>query len=225
MPNRMRTLALLSVALLLPAPMLWAQQQPTGFFGQITDFETGRPVASAQVVVTVSWELQTRNLTRENGAYQVQVFGGGVYDVAVSGEGYWSQFRRNVPVQDGQTLRLDWALRPVTADQVQGMGRVVGFVQDAQGRGVGNTWLVLVQLGDDGVLHPVGAAVSGNPTGLYELQWYPPGAYGVVAYAPGRPQPLTRDDVRVPAGNAVRVDFMFPAAQQPPTPAPGPAPQ
>lgn len=219
MPTRTHQLALLVVCLLLVAPTLRAQQQPTGFFGQITDFETGRPVAGAQIAVTVAWQLRTRNWSGENGAYQVQVFGAGLYDVVVSADGYGSQFRRTVPVENGQTARLDWALRPLTADQVQAMGRIVGFVQDEQGRGIGNTWLLITQVAEDGVPHPVGVTTSENPTGLYELQWYPPGRYGVVAYAPGQPQPDARDDLRIQPGRSVRLDFHIPM-QPPPQPAP-----
>ncbi|MFW6156488.1 MAG: carboxypeptidase-like regulatory domain-containing protein, partial [Armatimonadota bacterium] len=60
------------------------------------------------------------------------------------------------------------------------LGRIVGFVRNPQGQPVGKATLVLVR-----GAAPVGATQPENPTGVYELEWYPPGTYSVLGTAPG----------------------------------------
>jgi hypothetical protein len=73
-------------------------------------------------------------------------------------------------------------------------------VRNAAGEPLTNATLVLLK-----GPNPVGVARAQAPTGVYELDWYPPASYTVVVTAPGH-NPATYQGKQIAAGESLWLD-------------------
>lgn len=128
----------------------------------------------------------------------------GKYTLVVSASARVSVIR-TVTVPDGGETEVGVELPKLTGDDYKTRGRIVGFVKGANGKPIANATLVLVK-----DRSPVGAARPGNATGVYELEWYPPGSYKVIVEAPGyKSKAYARQQIT--AGAAKRLDVTLQA--------------
>jgi len=128
----------------------------------------------------------------------------GDYTLAVSAPAYVS-VTRAVTVPDGACADVWVKLAKLTEEHFAARGRVVGTVKNADGNPVVNAILVLMK-GDD----PVGSTRPVNDDGIYELEWYPPGTYSVIAVAPGFNR-ATYTGLKLSAGARVWLDVVLQA--------------
>ena len=126
----------------------------------------------------------------------------GNYALVASASRY-NSVTRAVTVPDGGEAEVWLELTKLTDNDYKTRGRVVGFVKDANGDPVANVTLTLMK-----VNKPVGAARPVNATGVYELEWYPPGTYTVIAVAPGF-KTGTYAGQRLAAGTSTRLDVVL----------------
>lgn len=128
----------------------------------------------------------------------------GKYTLVVSAKTYRS-VARAVVVQDGAQADVTIELTKLTKEDYKARGRVVGFVKGADDNPIGNATLVLMK-----GKGPVGAARPANATGIYELEWYPPGTYAVIVAAPGF-KAATYTGQQITAGASTWLDVVLQA--------------
>lgn len=167
----------------------------------VTPTVAGKPgVTGARIVLTKgSTVVGTFSPKGKDGLYQLSC-SPGTYDIAVSVRGHKTVVRRGVVVKQG-SLRTTMVLRKFKAADYKRLGRVVGFVKNAQGEGINDALLWLLK--DRKV---IGATHSEAASGVYELEWYEPGTYSVACFADGY-QPEDVHNVKIAAGQSVRIDF------------------
>lgn len=124
----------------------------------------------------------------------------GACTVVASASGHASATQA-VTVPDGGAAEVWLELTKLGADDYESLGRIVGFVKDTAGKPVTGAVLVLLR-GDDAV----GTARAQGPTGVYELEWYAPGTYVVVAQGTGHKR-ATLAGQTISAGASTRLDI------------------
>ncbi len=107
------------------------------------------------------------------------------------------------PVGGGQSS-LSLALDALQPEQFKRLGRIVGFVKSSAGPPLGNATLLMLRDG-----RPVGVTQTQNASGIYELEWYPPGTYTVLGTAPGF-APRAYPGQKVTAGQALWLEVTLP---------------
>jgi hypothetical protein len=130
----------------------------------------------------------------------------GKYALLVSAKQYKS-VTRAVGVADGAQTEVSVELARFTNEDYKTLGRIVGFVKAADDSPVANATLVLMR-GEK----PAGAARPTNATGVYELEWYPPGTYAVMVAAPGF-NTATYAGQQVAAGASTWLDVVLQKAE------------
>ncbi|MFO8078972.1 MAG: carboxypeptidase-like regulatory domain-containing protein [Armatimonadota bacterium] len=144
----------------------------------VVDGASGTPVDRAVVAVVSGDSVLAAGRTNAQGVWSATVRGGSAR-ITASRRLYTSATSAPVKLNEGATqVRLK--LTKQQSSDYRRFGRVVGFVRNPQGQPVGNATLVLIK--GNG---PVGATQPENATGVYELEWYPPGTYAVLGTAPG----------------------------------------
>jgi len=123
----------------------------------------------------------------------------GKYVLVVSAPGYRSS-SSTVTVPDGGEAEAWVRLEKFRKQDYRALGRVVGFVKNAAGAPVGDCLLVLLK---NKAL--VGTATPQKKTGVYELEWYPPGVYTVLVIAKGY-KTVDYHGVELRAGKSTRLD-------------------
>lgn len=146
---------------------------------QVTDRANGTPLAKTVVVLFAEGAVKAVGRTNAEGAW-----GGQVAPTkrltAVASKGLYVSAVRVVDATETATVQIHFELQRQASENFKRLGRIVGFVRGEENKPVGNATLVLLKKGK-----PVGVAQPENATGVYELQFYPPGKYTVMATAPG----------------------------------------
>lgn len=233
--------------LLRPVPPI----QTGSLAGKVTDALSGSPVVRA---VVTAWPLSTvspvdqpnqarvqappatpemdaqrsiRTFTDENGEYKFPRLPVGPIQITVRALDY-EPARGHVRILPGQTVTLDFTLRPVPPT-----GSIVGLVTELTSSGIPGKpipgalvtlipWDIAVA--EDAATGIVNEAVDPagsifrtktNNRGWYEFPRVPAGRYIVLVQKPNY-QPARRP-VSLPAGETVRVDFMLRPVNTPPT--------
>jgi Ca-activated chloride channel family protein len=107
------TLITLLLAMLLPT----APADETGsVFGVITDTKTGDPLAYANVVI-VDKRLGAMSLT--DGTYRITGVPAGTYDLKAMMMGYTTEVKRNVVVEKGNEVEVNFAMQQTIVGQTQ----------------------------------------------------------------------------------------------------------
>ncbi len=143
----------------------------------VVDAGSGAAVSKATVAVVSGDSVLAVGRTNSQGVWSGTVTGG-TARVTASKTLYASATSAPISLDADRQVRLQ-VTKHRSAD-FKRFGRIVGFVRNTAGQPVGNATLVLVK-GNAAV----GCARPENATGVYELEWYPPGAYSVLATAPG----------------------------------------
>jgi hypothetical protein len=144
----------------------------------VVDGNSGTPLAKAVVAVVSGDSVLATGRTNAQGVWSATVTGD-TARITASKRLYASATSAPVALKDDAAqIRLELT-KQQSADYKR-FGRIVGFVRNAQGQSVANATLVLLKGSG-----PVGATQPENPTGVYELEWYPPGKYSVLGTAPG----------------------------------------
>jgi bacillopeptidase F len=124
----------------------------------------------------------------------------GTYSVVASASGYASE-TQSVTVPEGGEAEVSFELRKLSGDDYKALGRIVGYAANAADEPIAGTTLVLITGGAI-----VGSAKPVGEKGVYELEWYPPGTYAVVATAPGYKRVVFTGQSIV-AGESTRLDI------------------
>lgn len=141
----------------------------------VTDKASGAAISKATVALVVGGNVVAAGRTDGNGAWTgptVSADGWVVVDKKL-----YAPAARQVSAGQGP---LSVALEGLQTEQFKNLGRIVGFVKSTAGQPLSNATLVMVRDG-----RPVGVTQPQNASGVYELEWYPPGTYTVLATAPG----------------------------------------
>ena len=142
-----------------------------------TDAATGAALANVLVVVAEGNSVLAVGRTSAGGAFTCSVTTAGATVIAARDLYVTDTRPLTIGAQGEQSIAF--ALRKHQPEDFNRLGRIVGFVRSGTGTPIPNATLVLLREGT-----PVGAAQPKNPTGVYELQWYRPGTYSVMATAP-----------------------------------------
>jgi hypothetical protein len=145
----------------------------------VVDRESGAPLEKATVAVIAGDALVATGRTNKQGVWRGTVTQQPVAAVA-SKRLYNSAGAAAISFDEKGNRQIRLELAKHQSSDFKRMGRIVGFVRNAEGQPLGNATLVLMKKKG-----PVGAAHTENATGVYELEWYPPGTYRVLATAPG----------------------------------------
>lgn len=141
----------------------------------VTDKASGAAISKATVALVVGGNVVAAGRTDGNGAWSgptVSADGWVVVDKKL-----YAPAARQVSAGQGP---LSVALEGLQTEQFKNLGRIVGFVKSTAGQPLSNATLVMVRDG-----RPVGVTQPQNASGVYELEWYPPGTYTVLGTAPG----------------------------------------
>jgi len=163
----------------------------------VTDATSGAPINKAAVAVVVGNAIVAYGITPANGQWSKQVPDAEKAFVVVAKKLYAAQARQ--VALSGQ-VPASFALAKFGTDDFNRLGRIVGFVRNAAGEAIPNATLVLLK-GENAV----GVTRVQNATGLYELEWYAPGTYTVVATAEGY-VPRTYQRQEIEAGGSLWLD-------------------
>ncbi len=165
----------------------------------VTDAAGGAAINKAVVAVVMGNTITAGGITLPNGTWSAHTPDAERAFVVVAKKLYAPQAKR--VALSGQ-VSVSFALVKFGSEDFNRLGRIVGFVRNAAGEPIPNATLVLVKEGGT----PVGVARSQTPTGVYELGWYPPGRYTVVATANGH-NPVTRQGQQIKAGESLWLDI------------------
>lgn len=160
------TLILLSAAICAAGPLAVT----------VVDAGTGAALAKAVVVVVSGETVLGAGRTNADGLWSGTVADGRATVIATK-DLHVTQTRA---INTAQTSALRFELAQHKQEDFKRLGRIVGFVRSTGGQALPNATLVLFR-GET----PVGATQPENATGVYELEWYPPGSYSVLATAVG----------------------------------------
>ena len=142
----------------------------------VVDRGTGAALSGAVVAVVSGASVPAAGRTNAQGVWTWNGASGNVTIIATK-DLHVTQARA---VNAGETASLRFELAQHKQEDFKRLGRIVGFVKSANGQPLGNATLILLK-----GAAPVGAAQPENATGVYELEWYAPGTYAVLATAPG----------------------------------------
>lgn len=165
---------------------------------KVTDAETGANLARAVVVVSDGTSVLAAGRTSAEGTWTGSVTTQAATIIA-SRDLYVTQTQA-LSLGAQATESVSFALRKHQPEDFNRLGRIVGFVRNAAGNPIPDATLVLIREGQ-----PVGATQPKNPTGVYELQWYRPGAYTVLATAPAHAN-ATHTGQTIAAGESLWLD-------------------
>ncbi|MEA3403845.1 MAG: carboxypeptidase-like regulatory domain-containing protein [Armatimonadota bacterium] len=167
------------------------------------DRDDEAPLAKALVVVMAERSVVATGHTKPDGTWTGQVAG---QVTVVAAKTLHIAQTRTITVEADQPAQLTFKLRRQTAEDFKKLGRIVGFVKDADGKALAKATLVLLKRDEEkDTLVAVGASQPKNATGIYELQWYPPGTYTVLATAAGH-KPVRYEDQQISAGESLWLD-------------------
>lgn len=165
---------------------------------RVTDAATGASLSRALVVVAdgntvlaanqITGDAWTGNVTAQN-------------VTVIAARDLYATETRTVSFAGQPNQTITFTLRKHQPEEFNRRGRIVGFVRNTAGNPLPNATLLLIRDG-----RPVGAAQPKNPTGVYELQWYPPGAYSVIGSAPGHAS-ATHTGQTIAAGESLWLDI------------------
>ncbi len=162
----------------------------------VVDMETGATLSSAVVAVVSGESVLAAGRTNAQGVWTGAVSGSKVTVIATK-DSHVTQARA-ITVGEASSLRFQLARHK--QEDFKRLGRIVGFAKSATGQPLGNATLVLLK----GAV-PIGAAQPENATGVYELEWYAPGTYTVLATAPNHAsQKFTKQTIA--AGESLWLD-------------------
>jgi len=169
----------------------------------VVESGTGTPLAKATVAVVSGDTVVATGRTNEQGVWNCTVPAGTAAAVA-SKKLYRSTGGAAISFDADGNRQIRLELVKHDSADFKRLGRIVGFVRNAGGQPIGNATLVL-QKGPG----PVGAAQPENATGVYELEWYPPGTYSVIATAPGH-KTMKYTGQTITAGESLWLDVTLP---------------
>ncbi|NLO07202.1 MAG: carboxypeptidase regulatory-like domain-containing protein [candidate division WS1 bacterium] len=172
--NRKCSILTVIVVLALTAGMAHAAT----FSITVVDKATGGPLSKALVVVMSGESVSKTAKTSNQGTWSDTVPAGANRWVVSKTPYFCESAAISFDAQGNASVRVE--MRRHSSDDYKRLGRIVGFVRAAGGQPIPNATLVLLK-GNA----PVGATQPENPAGVYELQWFPPGSYTVLATAPG----------------------------------------
>ncbi len=163
----------------------------------VTDGPDGAPINKAVVAVVVGNSVVAAGITPASGVWSAQVPDAARAFVVVAKKLYAPRAKQ---VTLSGRVSASFALVKFGTEDFNRLGRIVGFVRNAAGEPVTNATLVLLK-----GHNPVGVARAQSPTGVYELEWYQPAGYTVVATAPGY-APATYQGNQIAAGESLWLD-------------------
>lgn len=168
--------------------------------GSVTDGPGGPGISKALVVLLSGNSVAAVGKTVSGGRYELDGVANGKYTIVVSASKYASKV-------DGINVSGDLVLNaPLTKldnSDFKNLGRIVGFVKASGSKPVTKA-LLLLKKGNAFV----GATQPQNATGVFELEWYAPGTYTVVATAPGH-STATYGNQKIPAGESLWLDVVL----------------
>ena len=164
----------------------------------VTDHASGAPLSKAIVAVVAGSSVLAVGRTGPDGTWNGSVADGGQAYVVVTKDLHTPTARQ---VTLSGSVSQGFALDKLSAADFTRLGRIVGFVRSASGQPLGNATLVLLRGGT-----PVGVTQPENATGVYELEWYAPGTYTVLATAPGY-NSATYSSKLIAAGESLWLDI------------------
>ncbi len=186
-----------TAALLLTALTgAWAAQVTV----TVTDKDSGAQLHKAVVAVVVGNSVVAAGRTASDGTWSARVADATKATVVVAKSLYVS-VTRQVALSGQVTVNV--ALQRFASDDFSRVGRIVGFVRSSAGQPLPNATLVLLRGST-----PIGVTQPQNATGIYELKWYPPGTYSVLATAPGHAA-KTYSGQRITAGESLWLDVIL----------------
>ncbi|MGC9316505.1 MAG: carboxypeptidase regulatory-like domain-containing protein [Armatimonadota bacterium] len=170
----------------------------------VNDRDDETPLAKALVVAVAKGKVAATGHTKADGTWTGEVPVGEVTVVAT--RTLHIAEARTITVEAQKPAQLSFKLRKQQAEDFRELGRIVGFVRDADGKPLAKAVLVLLRRdGEKGALVAVGASQPKNATGIYELQWYPPGTYTVLVTAPDH-QDRSYQGQEISAGESLWLD-------------------
>ncbi|MGD9497225.1 MAG: carboxypeptidase-like regulatory domain-containing protein [Armatimonadota bacterium] len=192
---KMRGLAVRAVLVLLLAGVAVAHAASLSV--AVSDRATGAPVVKAAVAVFANNAVVAAGRTSAEGKWSAQVADAAKAYLVV-GKKLYVPVVRQVALS-GQVSQ-SFALEKLGGDDFRRLGRIVGFVRNAEGQPLENATLVLLKGAT-----PVGVTQPQNPTGVYELEWYAAGTYTVLGTAPGY-APRRYESQTIVAGESLWLD-------------------
>jgi len=141
----------------------------------VVDLETGAALSGAVVAAVSGESVLAAGRTNAQGVWSGSVTGSKVTVIAT--KDLHVTRAQEVTMGDGAAVKFQLAQH--TPEDFKRLGRIVGFVRSGGGAPLGNATLILFK-----GTAPIGVARPENATGVYELEWYAPGAYTVLATAP-----------------------------------------
>ncbi len=169
----------------------------------VTDAATEAPLSKALVVVfggnSVLAQGHTSNQGKWTGNIAAQASG------VVAAKDLYATASKTVSYDAEANASITFKLRKHQSSDFKTLGRIVGFVRDGAGDPIPKATLVLLKKGT-----PVGAGQPKNPTGVYELQWYNPGTYTLLATAPGHAD-ARYENQTISAGESLWLDVTLQA--------------
>ena len=187
------TVVMITVALL--SLTLWAEAGSVS--GNVTDGPGGPGISKALVALVSGNSVAAVGKTASGGRYELDGVANGKYTIVVSARKYASKVDTITVAGD---LVLNVPLTRLSKSDFKNLGRVVGFVKATGNKPVAKA-LLLLKKGNA----VVGAAQPQNATGVFELEWYPPGTYTVVATAPGH-NTATYSGQEITAGESLMIE-------------------
>jgi hypothetical protein len=165
----------------------------------VVDAANGTPLAKSVVAVVSGDQVLAAGRTNEQGVWTGTVPQGQAH-VTASKRLYASAGQQNIafPAEGARNLRFE--LTKHQSADFRRLGRIVGFARNPAGQPVANATLVLLRGST-----PVGAAQPEQATGVYELEWYPPGPYSVLATAPNH-RTMKHSGQSISAGESLWLD-------------------
>ncbi len=165
--------------------------------GKVTDGPGGPGISKALVVLLSGNSVAAVGKTVSGGRYELDGVANGKYTIVVSARKYASKADTVTVAGD---LVLNVPLTKHTSSTFKNLGRIVGFVKATGNKPVAKA-LLLLKKGNAFV----GAAQPQNATGVFELEWYPPGTYTVVATAPNH-NTATYANQKITAGESLLLE-------------------
>ena len=165
--------------------------------GKVTDGPGGPGISKALVVLLSGNSVAAVGKTVSGGRYELAGVAAGKYTIVVSASKYASKVDT---ITVGGDLVLNVPLTKHSSSTFKNLGRIVGFVKATGNKPVAKA-LLLLKKGNAFV----GAAQPQNATGVFELEWYSPGTYTVVATAPGH-NTATYANQKITSGESLWLD-------------------
>lgn len=142
----------------------------------VVDMGTGAALSGAVVAVVSGEAVTAAGRTNAQGIWNGTAAGSKVTVIATK-DLHVTQARVITLTDAPSALRFELAQHK--QEDFKRLGRIVGFARSGGGAPLGNATLILLK-----GTTPIGVAQPENATGVYELEWYAPGTYTVLATAP-----------------------------------------